>query len=127
MILLYLGMKIKETIFLLVQNSFFFSVKNHNKFSSQNIIISSQNNVPKYHNKGHEQRVVHVVLVSLFGRPIVRSISYLFGQPQKIVQSQRRDNFLFVHSLEFLVQSFWKIGYPLIRDWTIFFLADKKK
>jgi hypothetical protein len=26
---------------------FFFSVKNHNKFSSQNIVISSQNNVPK--------------------------------------------------------------------------------
>ena len=32
-----------------------FSVKNHNKFSSQNIVILSRNNVPKYCNKGHEQ------------------------------------------------------------------------
>ena len=36
----------------MVQNRFsFFSVKNHNKFSSQNIVISSQNIVPKDMNK----------------------------------------------------------------------------
>ena len=29
------------------------------------------------------QRVVHVLLVSLFGIPIVRSISNFFGQPKK--------------------------------------------
>jgi hypothetical protein len=29
--------------------------KNHNKFSSQNIVISSQNNIPKYCTEGHEQ------------------------------------------------------------------------
>jgi hypothetical protein len=32
-----------------------FSVKNHTNFSSQNIVISSQNNIPKYGNNGHEQ------------------------------------------------------------------------
>ena len=32
----------------------FFSVKNHNKFSSQNFVISSQNNFPTYRIKGHE-------------------------------------------------------------------------
>ena len=43
----YLGMNIIPDIF--------FSVKNHNKFSSQVIVISSQNNIPKYCNKGHKQ------------------------------------------------------------------------
>ena len=33
--------------------------KNQNKFSSQNIVISSQNNVPKYRTKGHEQVSKH--------------------------------------------------------------------
>ena len=51
-----------------------------------------------------------MVLVSLFGQPIVRSISHFYGQPKKIVQFQRQDNFF--------VQSFLKIGYPLIRNWT---------
>jgi hypothetical protein len=37
------------------KTGFSFSVKNHNKFSSKNMVISSQNNVPKYHTKGHEQ------------------------------------------------------------------------
>ena len=39
----------------MVQNRVFFSVKNHNKFSSQNIVISSQNNVPHYHPRRHEK------------------------------------------------------------------------
>ena len=37
------------------KTGFSFSVKNHNKFSSQNLVISSQNNVPKYRTRGHEQ------------------------------------------------------------------------
>ena len=49
-----LGWKLSEKL-LVGPKQVFFSVGNHNKFSSQNIIISSQNNVPKYHTKGHEQ------------------------------------------------------------------------
>ena len=38
------------------KTGFSFSVNNHNKFSFQNmVIISYQNNVPKYRTKGHEQ------------------------------------------------------------------------
>ena len=45
MILRYFGIKIKETNFLLVQNSFFFSVKSINNFSSQNIIPKDMEHV----------------------------------------------------------------------------------
>ena len=34
---------------------FFSQLENQNKFSTQNIVISSQNNVPKYLTKEHEQ------------------------------------------------------------------------
>ena len=50
---------VDETNFLLVENSFFsqlkFSVKKVNIFSSQIIVVSSQNNVRKYRTKGNEQ------------------------------------------------------------------------
>ena len=50
---------VDETNFLLVENSFFsqlkFSVKKVNIFSSQIIVISSQNNIRKYRTKGNEQ------------------------------------------------------------------------
>ena len=50
---------VDETNFLLVENSFFsqlkFSVKKVNIFSSQIIVVSSQNNVRKYRTKGHKQ------------------------------------------------------------------------
>ena len=54
--------------------------------------------------------VDHLDLVSLFGRPIV--LVFFVGQ-KKIVLSQRLDIF-FVHSLEFFVQCFLKIGHSLI-------------
>ena len=50
-----LGWKLSKQTSYWSKTGFFFSVKNHNKFSSQNIVISSQNNVPKYHTKEHEQ------------------------------------------------------------------------
>ena len=54
-ILGYFGMKSKLTYKLLPKQVFFPQLKFiHNKFSSQNIVISSQNNVPKYRVKGHE-------------------------------------------------------------------------
>ena len=61
--LLYFRMKIccdnRLTSFLLIQNRFFLSLPvkkvSINKFSSQNIVISSQNNVPKYPTGQHEQ------------------------------------------------------------------------
>ena len=54
----------------------------------------------------HEKvnRGVHVVLASLFGRPIIRSISYFFGQPKIVSETGQ---FFFVHSLEFLGASMW--------------------
>ena len=56
-------------------------------------------------------RDVQVVLVSLFGQPIVWSISHFLGQPKKLVQSQRLDNF-FVHSLEFVCPVFLENWLP---------------
>ena len=50
-----LGWKLCKQTSYWSKTGFFFSVKNHNKFSSQNIVILSRNNVPKYCNKGHEQ------------------------------------------------------------------------
>ena len=84
-----------------------------------------------------------MVLVSLFVRPIVRSISYFFGLAKKNCPVSETWQF-FVHPFEFFVQSFLKIGHSLIsrlekkwREWTkyelsslwdrtIFFLAEQK-
>ena len=62
----------------------------------------------------YKGRGVHVVLVSLFGRPIVRSISHFFGRPRQNCPFSETGQFFFVHSLEFFVQSFLKIGHSLI-------------
>ena len=51
----YFGMLFWDDIAIFWDETVFFSLKNHNKISSQNIVISSQKNVPKYHAKGHEQ------------------------------------------------------------------------
>ena len=56
------GWKLSKQTSYWSKTGFFFSVKNHNNFSSQNIVISSQNNVPKFRIKGHEQ----VFNISLF-------------------------------------------------------------
>ena len=42
-------------VLILLKISFEKTEKNHNEFSSQNLVISSQNNVPKYRIKGQEQ------------------------------------------------------------------------
>ena len=81
-------------------------------------------------------RGVHVVLVSFFCRPIIRSISHFFSHPpKKIVLSQRLDNFCW---LSWIFSSlFLKIGHSLIsrfdkknlydpRDGSIFFCQSKK-
>ena len=80
---------------------------------------------------------VHVVLVSLFGRPTVWSIFHFFGRAQENCPVSKTRKFLFV-------QSFLKIGHSLISrldkknyvrgqqkmtclwDWTIFFWPTKK-
>ena len=54
-----------------------------------------------------------MVLVSLFVRPIVRSISYFFGLAKKNCPVSETWQF-FVHPFEFFVQSFLKIGHSLI-------------
>jgi hypothetical protein len=71
-------------------------------------------------------RFSHVVLVSLFGQPIVWSISNFFGlKKNEIVQSQRPDSLFLSTILNFFVQSFLKIGHPFnqrlekkSREWT---------
>ena len=50
-----MGWKLSKQTSYWSKTGFFFSVKNHNTFWSQNIVIPSQSNAQKYHNKGHEQ------------------------------------------------------------------------
>ena len=50
-----LGWKLSKQTSYWSKTGFFFSVKNHNKISSQNLVNSSQNNVWKYRSNGHEQ------------------------------------------------------------------------
>ena len=50
-----LGWKFNKQTSYWSKTGFFLSVKNHDKFSSQNIIRSSQNNVGNYRTEGHEQ------------------------------------------------------------------------
>ena len=50
-----LGWKLSKQTSCWSKTVFFVSVENHNKFSSQNIVISSQNNVPKYRSGWHEK------------------------------------------------------------------------
>ena len=57
-------------------------------------------------------RGVHVVLVSLFGRPIVRSISHFFWSAKRKLSCLRDRTNFFAHSLESFVQSFFENWSP---------------
>ena len=62
-----LGLKLNKKTSYWSKTGFFFSVKNQNKFSSQNIVISSQNSVPKYRTKEHEQVFwIHIISTQAF-------------------------------------------------------------
>ena len=66
-------------------------------------------------------RGIHVVLVSLFNRPIDLSISHFFGSAKRKVSCLRDRTLFFAHSPDFFVQSFLKIGHSLVSR------LDKKK
>ena len=70
----YFGVKIDKQTSYWSKSGFFFSVKNDNKFSSQNIVVSSQNNVPKYRIKEQEQVLILIICTCLHS--LVHSISY---------------------------------------------------
>ena len=74
--------------------------KNHPAICSSDKILSK------------EVKDVHVVLVSLFGRP--SQFLIFWGQPPKNCPVSETKHFCFVHSLEFFVHSFLKSGYSLI-------------
>ena len=59
---------------------------------------------------GSMLRGVHVVLVSLIGRPISL---FFWSAERKLSRFRDRTNF-FVDSLEFFVQSFLKIGHAMV-------------
>ena len=59
------------------------------------------------------ERDVYVVFISLIDQPIVQSISHIFLLAKKDLYLLR-DGTFFVHSLEFFVKSFLKIGHTLI-------------
>ena len=68
---------------------FFLSVKNHDNFSSQNIVISSQNNVRNYCTEGHEQvsSLQHCVNGSSFNSPNPSAIDSESIKPLSVLHS----------------------------------------